>query len=138
MEKYKEADINTGVFQRFVTAQGLCVITKGLQEYEVLGNNLNVTLLRSFGVISKKALLTRTAAAGPPLPTPDGQMLGKQSAQISLLLSDDEKECFKEADFFYNPLIVIDGINKETTIKSNQYLNIPDNLYLYGIKQIIE
>ncbi len=134
LEKYKEADINTGVFQRFVMANGLCVITKGLQEYEVKANNLNITLLRSFGVISKKSLLTRTAAAGPPLPTPDGQMLGKQTAEISLVLTDDIKEAFAQADFFYNPLVVIDGKSNKTKLKAKQFLKLPQSLYVYSSK----
>ena len=135
LEKYHEANINSGVFQRFVMTQGLCIITKGLQEYEVKNNNLNITMLRSFGVISKKTLLTRTAAAGPPLPTCEGQMQGKQSAEISLLLTDDEQEAFEQADFFYNPFVVIDGQADKVRIKSYQYFKLPDGLYLYSLKQ---
>ena len=135
LEKYKESDINTGIFQRFVMAQGLCIITKGLQEYEVKNNNLNITLLRSFGVISKKTLLTRTAAAGPPLPTPDGQMLGKQTAKLSLLLTDNSQDCFSEADFFYNPFIVIDGKGDKTKLRNKQFIMLPENLYLYSSKK---
>ena len=134
LEKYKEADINTGIFQRFVMSQGLCIITKGLQEYEVKNNNLNITLLRSFGVISKKTLLTRTAAAGPPLPTPLGQMLGKQTAEISLILTDDVQEAFAQADFFYNPLIIIDGKSNKTKLKAKQFLKLPQSLYVYSSK----
>jgi len=75
-EKYKEVDININCMQRFVMAENLCILTKGLQEYEVFKNNLNITMLRSFGCISKKTLLTRTSAAGPPLITEEGQCLG--------------------------------------------------------------
>ena len=135
LEKYKEADTNTGIMQRFVMVQGLCIITKGLQEYQVEKNNLSITLLRSFDTISGKTLLTRTAAAGPPLPTPEGQMKGKQTAEISLLLTNDETEAFSQADFFYNPLIVIDGISDVTTIEPKHFFNLPDGLYVYGIKK---
>jgi len=134
-EKYKETDININCLQRFVMAQNLCILTKGLQEYEVFKNNLNITLLRSFGCISKKTLLTRTAAAGPPLPTPEGQCLGKQTAELSLLITNDKKEAFKEADFFYNPFVVIDGKNQKTLVKDFEFLNIPDDFYIYNIKE---
>ena len=130
-----EIDLNTGIFQRFVMVQGLCVLTKGLQEYEIENNNLNITLLRCFGIISKKKLTTRNTAAGPPLPTPEGQCIGAQIAEYSILLTDDTQTAFMEADFFYNPIVITQGKAKQTTLKKQTYLNLPDNFYVYNIKE---
>ena len=129
----EELDLNTNSFQRFVSAQGLCIITKGLQEYEIYKNELNITLLRSFGIIAKKRLDTRGFAAGPPLPTPDGQMLGKFEAEYALLITDDDTEMFKNADFYYNPIICFEGKAKENKFKDIRFLNLPENLEVHSV-----
>lgn len=56
-EKGIEAKTNTAPMQRFVWANGLGVITKGLTEYEVYKNTLAITLLRSTGIISNPKIL---------------------------------------------------------------------------------
>ena len=58
------------------------IITKGLTQYEVFGNTLYVPLLRATGVISNPQNVARTTPAGPPLPTPALQMIGKNSAEF--------------------------------------------------------
>lgn len=70
--------------QRYVGAQGLGVITKGLTEYEVKGNSLLITLLRSTGVISNPKNPARSTPAGPPLEVPDAQQLGYNCAEFSI------------------------------------------------------
>ncbi len=133
--EFTELYINTNPFRRFVMTQGLCLITKGLNEYEVCRDSLNITLLRSFGIISKRRIATRAFAAGPPLPTPEGQCLGHQCAEFSLLLTDDENEAFKEADFFYNPFVVVDGSSTKNEILEEKYFDIPCGFYVYNIKE---
>ena len=70
--------------QRFVWAQGLGVITKGLTEYEVEENSLKITLLRSVGVISNPANPCRTTPAGPPIEVPAAQQAGINRAEFSV------------------------------------------------------
>lgn len=83
-EKGIEAKTNTAPMQRFVWANGLGVITKGLTEYEVSKNSLSVTLLRSTGMISNPKNAARTTPAGPPIETPGLQQLGEMSAEFSI------------------------------------------------------
>ena len=78
-----EAKTNTAPMQRFVTAQGFSVMTKGLTEYEVIENSLCITLLRSVGVISNPENSSRTTPAGPPIEVPDAQMTGACSAEFA-------------------------------------------------------
>ena len=78
-----EAKTNTAPLQRFVTAQGFSVMTKGLTEYEVIENSLCITLLRSVGVISTPENSSRTTPAGPPIEVPDAQMTGACSAEFA-------------------------------------------------------
>lgn len=83
-ERGKEAKTNTAPMQRFVWTNGCGFITSGLTEYEVSGNSLLITILRSTGTISNPKNSSRTTPAGPPIETPALQMLGENSAEISL------------------------------------------------------
>src|SRR5947207_2290930 len=63
----------------------LVLLTKGLPEYEADRDGLRLTLLRCVGTISRPAgLPTRPLAAGPDLPTPEGQCLGKHVLEYAL------------------------------------------------------
>ncbi len=79
-----EAKTNFAPMQRLVWAQGVGIITKGLTEYEVFGNGLSITLLRSIGIISNPHNPSRTTPAGPPIKVPKAQQLGKNSAEFSV------------------------------------------------------
>ena len=85
-----ELKTNFAPMQRFVWTQGFGVITKGLAEYEVKGNSLCITLLRSVGIISNPHNPARTTPAGPPIPVPDAQQLGPVSAEFSIGFFDKE------------------------------------------------
>lgn len=79
-----EAKTNTAPMQRFVWTNGFGVITKGLTEYEVYKNTLNITLLRSVGIISNPKNPARTTPAGPPLEVPEAQQLGENIAEFAI------------------------------------------------------
>ena len=79
-----EAKANIASMQRFVWANKLGIITKGLTEYEVYKNSLSITLLRSTGVISNPKNPARSTPAGPPLEVPGAQMLGENIAEFSI------------------------------------------------------
>ncbi len=91
-EKGQEARTNFAPMQRYVGAQGFGVITKGLNEYEIVQNTLSITLLRSIGVISNPKNPARTTPAGPPIEVVDAQMLKKCYAEFSIGM-------FKKEDF---------------------------------------
>lgn len=83
-ERGKEARTNTAPFQRFAWANGFGVITKGLTEYEVSGNALKITLLRSTGIISNPKNPARTTPAGPPIEVKGAQQLGENTAEFAI------------------------------------------------------
>ena len=83
-EKGIEAKTNTAPFQRFAWTNGLGVITKGINEYEVSGNHFALTLLRSTGVISNPKNPARTTPAGPPIETPGLQQLGENEVEFAI------------------------------------------------------
>ena len=77
---------NTAPMQKFLNVDGFCLITDGLPEYEVYKNKLRLTLLRCTGIISNPKNASRGTPAGPPLPTPELQMQGKQKARFAVCL----------------------------------------------------
>jgi alpha-mannosidase len=69
----------------------LVLLTKGLPEYEASAEGLRLTLLRCVGTISRPAgLATRPLAAGPDIPTPDGQCRGRHVFEYALRFDGDE------------------------------------------------
>ncbi|HEY4375798.1 MAG TPA: hypothetical protein VGM93_01515, partial [Acidimicrobiales bacterium] len=87
-----EVGLATYPSRRFVVAGGLTVVHEGLTEYELVdieggaeasgeaarAHSLAVTLLRCTGMISNGPMAMRPVPAGPPTPTPDAQMAGRQ------------------------------------------------------------
>jgi alpha-mannosidase len=60
-----------------VALGSVALLTKGLPEYEAAPDGLRLTLLRCVGTISQPSgLPTRPYAAGPGIPTPEGQCRG--------------------------------------------------------------
>lgn len=104
-EKGIELKTNTAPMQRFVSAQNLTLITKGINEYEVNKNTLYLTLLRAQGIISNPVNPSRGTPAGPPLKTPDMQRIGFNCQEFAFLFTDKEEEMFEAAEEFYNPCI---------------------------------
>lgn len=90
-ERGHEVKTNFAPMQRFVWAQGLGIITKGLTEFEVVNNSLKVTLLRSVGVISNPSNPCRTTPAGPPIEVPKAQQLGRNCVEFSIGIFPLEK-----------------------------------------------
>lgn len=83
-EKGKEAKTNTAPFQRFVWVNGLGIVTKGINEYEVKDNHFALTLLRSTGMISNPKNPARTTPAGPPIEVPGLQQLGENEVEFAI------------------------------------------------------
>ena len=85
-----ETKTNFAPMQRYVGSQGLGILTKGLTEYEVKGNSLLITLLRSTGIISNPQNPARSTPAGPPIEVPGAQLLGYNYAEFSIGLFEPE------------------------------------------------
>jgi len=79
-----EVKTNFAPMQRYVGANGFGIITQGLNEYEVKGKSLLVTLLRSTGIISNPNNPSRTTPAGPPIEVNDAQQLGYNCVEFSV------------------------------------------------------
>lgn len=134
-EHGKELKVNTTAMQRFVWAQGLGILTEGLSEYGVDGDELYITLLRSVGILSKGAMATRGLAAGPPMATPGAQCIGSQSARYAICLCDNPQDLFQQADEFMGSVITGVGTALQSGIGSSYLFNIDnENIYTYAVK----
>lgn len=127
----KEIKTNTMPVQNFVYTQGIGLVTKGLKEIEADKNNLCVTLFRSTGVISNPHNPTRGTPAGPPLETPDLQMLGENTFEFSVVFTDKAESLYKIAANLNNPPVIFFGnaCNKNFIEKDN------DNIKIIAIKE---
>ncbi len=69
----------------FVSANGLTVAAPGLPEAEVTpAGVIAITLLRAVGWLARADLRTRPQLAGPPIPTPRAQCLGRTETRLAL------------------------------------------------------
>ena len=107
----KEAKVSVNPSQSFVHAGGVQYIHQGTPEYRVVaddGDELAITLLRSVGWLSRRDFSTRGNGAGPDLPTPEAQCLGKHEYHFSLVMSDFEPAaaCNRAAWFRHKPMLL--------------------------------
>lgn len=129
--KLTELKTNTAPMQRFVWAQGVGILTKGIHEYEVAQNTLAITLLRAVGMLSGKELHTRFNAAGPTIPTKEAQCLKNLTCEFALTFAEKPEELFAAADSYFDPTIAFLGQKPETTsIKINN-----PNIILLALKE---
>ena len=92
-ERGIEAKTNTAPMQRGLLIDekenNIGIVTKGLTQYEVFENNLYIPILRSTGMISNPNNPARTTPAGPPIETPDLQMLGHNRAEFYVFYGNE-------------------------------------------------
>jgi alpha-mannosidase len=81
-----EVPLATFPARGFVQTEGVSVLLDHIVEYEVVeGRELALTLLRSFGLISRNANPYREDPAGPEVPVPAAQLLGERSMRFALV-----------------------------------------------------
>ncbi len=121
---------NTAPMQKFVWAQGVGIVTEGLKEYEVFKNNLLITLIRATGTISNPKNPTRGTPAGPPLETPDLQILGENRARFAITFKKEAKELFKTSESFFNPCMTLFA-----NVQNKQFFELDNkNILVHAVK----
>lgn len=109
---WREQDSATYAQRRFVcvedSGRGLGILNKGLPEYEVTPQgDINLTLLRSVGWLSRSDLAVRKGHAGPEISTPEAQCPGRHSFDYAIMpYSGDWQNAgiYREAEEFWLPL----------------------------------
>ncbi len=90
---------------------GLAIVNRGLPAVEVTriteGTEISLILLRSVGWLSRDDLSTRRVAAGPLVPTPGAQCIGKYVFEYAILPhAGDWREVYKQA-YGYNASLLV-------------------------------
>ena len=130
-ENFQELKTNTAPMQRFAWAQGVGILTKGINEYEIFEKDLSITLLRAVGILSKKKLHTRSNPAGPTLEAKEAQCHRDLTCEYAISFCENPNELFKLADAYFEPTITCFSTEEiDTKIK----LTNP-NIYLLAAKE---
>ncbi|RSK28872.1 glycoside hydrolase family 38 [Bacillus sp. HMF5848] len=102
--KQKEVPVVVEPSQSFIHVDDLTFYHRGLQEYQVYENSLDITVLRSVGWLSRDDLRTRGGGAGPNMETPGGQCMGTYTFDFAFELERKQlAEVATEAKMFRVP-----------------------------------
>jgi alpha-mannosidase len=114
---YGEVAIPTYPASAFVAAGGVALLLDHVTEYEVAGNELALTVLRSTGLISRIHHPWREDPAGPALPIPAAQLRGPHSFSFAYLRGDEP--LLEQAERYRHPFLTAQGTAEEGDLRSN-------------------
>src|SRR6185369_919109 len=101
----------------FAGVDGCSVLLDQVTEYEVVdGRELALTLLRSFGLISRNANPYREDPAGPEVPVPDAQRIGPWSFSFAMMPHAGgwaEAGVLEAAERYQHPLLAVRGTARD-------------------------
>ena len=100
-----EAPSPTWPARHVVLAGDVAAYHEGVVEYEVLGDELAVTLLRAVGTISRESMPTRPWPAGPGVETPEAQLLGRSAFALGLRAGAGRDDLLADWERFAMPLL---------------------------------
>ncbi len=104
---YGEVAIATYPAGSLVAAGGVVLLLEHVTEYELLDDELALTVLRSTGLISRNENRYREDPAGPSLPIPDAQLRGPWSFSFAYLPGTDD--VLENAEAFRLPFVTAPG-----------------------------
>jgi alpha-mannosidase len=131
-----EAPSATWPARGVVLAAGTAILQEGVFEYEVVGGDaLAVTLLRCVGTISQKVLATRPFDAGPDVPTPLGQMLGRTTFSLGIWPNADRDELLANWERFALPLATATSTGLGTLPSSGSLLELTGAAQLSSVRR---
>ena len=104
---YGEVAIPTYPASAFVAAGGIVLLLDHVSEYELLGDELALTVLRSTGLISRNTNRWRDDPAGPWLPIPAAQLRGRRT--FSFAYSPDIEDVLERAEQYRHPFLTTRG-----------------------------
>jgi mannosylglycerate hydrolase len=104
---YGEVAIPTYPASGFVAAGGIALLLDHVTEYEVAGDELALTILRSTGLISRADNPWREDPAGPSVPIPAAQLHGAQSFSFAYCPAADD--AVELAELYRHPFLTARG-----------------------------
>jgi mannosylglycerate hydrolase len=113
---YGEVALPTYPASAFVAAGGIALLLENVTEYELLDDELALTVLRSTGLISRNDNRYREDPAGPSLPIPDAQLHGPWSFSFAYLPNIDD--VLENAEAFRLPFLSGTGRSRDAELTS--------------------
>jgi alpha-mannosidase len=114
---YGEAALATYPASAFVAAGGIVLLLEHVTEYELLDDELALTVLRSTGLISRNDNRYREDPAGPSLPIPAAQLRGPWTFSFAYLPSIDD--VLENAEAFRLPFLTAAGHSRSADLASH-------------------
>ncbi|MGZ8692770.1 MAG: glycoside hydrolase family 38 N-terminal domain-containing protein [Gaiellaceae bacterium] len=113
---YGEVAIPTYPAAAFVAAGGVALLLDHVTEYEVAGDELALTVLRSTGLISRTQHPWREDPAGPALPIPAAQLRGPHS--FSFAYRPCAETVIEQAERYRHPFLTAQGTARGGDLRS--------------------
>jgi mannosylglycerate hydrolase len=101
----------------FVAAGGIALLLDHVTEYEVVGDELALTALRSIGYISLNGNPSREEPAGPEIPIPAAQLRGPRSFSFAYYPSADS--IAEHAEAYRHPFLTAPGTSHSTKLRTH-------------------
>jgi mannosylglycerate hydrolase len=114
---YGEVAIPTYPASSFVAAGGVALLLDHVTEYEVAGDELALTVLRSTGLISRTQHPWREEPAGPALPIPAAQLRGPRS--FSFAYHPGTESPLEQAERYRHPFLTAQGTAPAGDLRSH-------------------
>jgi mannosylglycerate hydrolase len=115
---------------------GVSVLTNSTREYEITGENFDtiaVTLFRSVGFLGKEEMLRRPGRpSGIKLPTPDSQMIGKQTIDFAISTHAHEANVARIAKEYLTPVETYNKIPHDAMKLNNSGIKTPLSFILFN------
>jgi mannosylglycerate hydrolase len=113
-----EVPLPTYPARGFLHVAGVSVLTDHVIEYELVddGRELAMTVLRSFGLISRNANPYREDPAGPEIAVPDAQRIGPWSLSFAVMPHAEgwsEAGVLEAAERYQHPLLAVRGTARD-------------------------
>jgi Glycosyl hydrolases family 38 N-terminal domain/Alpha mannosidase middle domain len=112
-----EVPVPTFPASAFVTAGGVALLLEHVSEYELVGEELALTILRSTGLISRTDHPWREEPAGPSLPIPAAQLHGPWSFSFAYLPSTDAVH--EHAEQYRYPFLTAGGTGEKGELRTH-------------------
>ena len=117
-----EVPLGTYPARGFVHAAGVSILLNQLTEYELVegGRELAITVLRSFGLISRNANPFREDPAGPEVPVPDAQLIGPSSLDFAIFPhtgSWSEAGVLTAMERYQLPFLALRGLSRSGAVE---------------------
>ena len=120
-----EVPLPTYPARGFVHVAGVSLLLDHLTEYELIddGHELAITVLRSFGLISRNANPYREDPAGPEVQVPDAQRIGPWTFSFAMMPHAggwSEAGVLQAAERYQHPLLAVRGTARDLVEGSGQ------------------